>query len=121
MKKKNDYLERLKPLIQFGFKSAEVEYSGGGDSGEVEDVTIVYNKRSVSKAKGHEFTDTLSDICYDELEKQYGGWEINDGSSGVFNITFDGRHIEYWIDHVQNYMETEESSSEKMVLDVAKI
>jgi len=119
MKNENEYLEKLKPLIQFGFKSAEIEYNGSGDSGSIEDVAIDYNKRSVTKEKGNKFEEILSDMCYEELEKHYGGWEINDGSSGVFHIEFDGRHIKYWIDHSQNYMETEESSSPEALLDVA--
>ena len=118
--KEENYLERLQPLIQFGFRSAEVEYSGSGDSGDVEDVVIDYNKRSVTKEKGHVFIDLLKDICFEELEKHYGGWEINEGSSGTFHVEFDGRHLKYWIDHSQNYMETEESSTPKTTLDVAK-
>jgi len=119
MKKEKDYLEKLKPLIQFGFKSAEIEYSGGGDSGDIEEVNIVYGKRSVTKKRGDEFKDILTDMCFEELEIHYGGWEINEGSSGTFHLEFDGRHIKYWIDHSQNYMETEESSTSEVLLDVA--
>lgn len=76
--------------------SVEIEYDGGGDSGYIKDY----------------FTDTsiavpnmLESWCYDVLESNFGGWEINEGSQGNFYIDLKNNIIE--LNHYYNVEQTE--------------
>jgi len=57
----------------------EVKFSGGGDSGEL-------NNNGSDEEDGPSETigypDELENFFYDKLESSFGGWEINEGSSG---------------------------------------
>lgn len=56
----------------------EVNFSGGGDSGELEN-----NGSDVEGEPGTiSYPDELENFFYDKLESSFGGWEINEGSSG---------------------------------------
>lgn len=66
-------------LLKMGFEDViTVYFNGGGDSGYVDD-RFTYNETSYNTPK------VVDDVCY-ELLSNFGGWEINEGSSG--NITF---------------------------------
>jgi hypothetical protein len=80
--------ENLKNIMDFLkqediYPFAEVEFSGGGDDGYIDDVLLVYSgdkpKGSVDSVPG------LSDYLYNMLSA-YGGWEIDEGSFGNFMI-----------------------------------
>lgn len=67
--------EVLKDLTNDSYLN--LSYDGGGDSGTLNDT----------------FDDTrlkvpaqVSDYCYEFLEEHHGGWEIDNGSTGVFNF-----------------------------------
>ena len=64
-----------------GITEITVRYEGGGDSGYVEGTC----ETDKGKVKTPEF---LEKICYNLLE-EYGGWEINEGSQGNIEFTFD--------------------------------
>jgi len=57
----------------------EVKFSGGGDSGEL-------NNNGSDEEDGPSETigypDELENFFYEKLESSFGGWEINEGSSG---------------------------------------
>jgi hypothetical protein len=73
--------------------SATVGYSGGGDSGAVD------NNYESENGSGMIPTN-IENICYDLLS-DYGGWEINEGSQG--NIVFTKNEIE--VNHEWNTQE----------------
>jgi hypothetical protein len=52
----------------------QLDYSGGGDSGYIEP----------SFVDGGRVPANIEDWCYEVLENNYGGWEINEGSQGYF-------------------------------------
>jgi hypothetical protein len=58
-----------------------VDFSGGGDSGYIEDEGSDYND------KRFKLTPKMDDLSYRALS-DFGGWEINEGSQGniVFNL-----------------------------------
>jgi hypothetical protein len=60
----------------------EIDFSGGGDSGYIEDV-ISCNNRTFNNLITREFEDFLYSML-----SEYGGWEINEGSQGKFEIDF---------------------------------
>lgn len=56
-------------------KELTVTFAGSGDSGYLEDS---FNEVKLSVPAG------IEDWCYTALENSFGGWEINEGSSGNF-------------------------------------
>jgi hypothetical protein len=64
-----------------------LHFEGGGDSGWIED-SIVVNGGSIECPKW------FRDWCYDCLANNFGGWEINEGSQGEFNILSKEKMIE---------------------------
>ena len=73
--------------------SVTVGYSGGGDSGAVDNNYESENGSGI-------IPDNIENICYSLLE-EYGGWEINEGSQG--NIVFTKDEIE--VNHEWNTQE----------------
>ena len=89
-----------KKLKELKVKSFSVEYSGSGDSGEINEISWTPKKLNASIDVGtwtrwnndtferEETTDHKSlhdyieDFCYELLEDNHGGWEINEGQSG---------------------------------------
>tara|TARA_R100001086_G_C11779241_1_gene243157 strand:+ start:290 stop:742 length:453 start_codon:yes stop_codon:yes gene_type:complete len=89
-----------KKLKELKVKSFEVQYSGSGDSGEINEISYEPKKLNASIDVGtwtrwnnttferEETTDHKSlhdyieDFCYDLLADNHGGWEINEGQSG---------------------------------------
>jgi len=85
----NDDLNDLK---EKGVTLVEITYSGGGDSGYIDDEMSVDNN-SVKVPAG------IENVCYNILE-EYGGWENNEGSQG--RITFDFVSDNYSVYHEWN-------------------
>ena len=75
-----------------------VKYNGSGDSGYIES-SFDETYDSVPGA--------IEDWCYRELEDNFGGWEINEGSDGEFIFNFHQMTIE--LVHTYN---TEENSTD---------
>ena len=84
-----------------------VDYSGGGDDGSIEDDGY--------DDDGNRFglSDDLKDYLYSILNNSFGGWEINDGSSGKFIIQRKTVEIEHewyeteWVNSELNIVITE--------------
>lgn len=55
----------------------EVPFTGSGDSGSIDTPTDI-DGSMVS------ISPVIEDWCYNQLERNYGGWEINEGSQGKF-------------------------------------
>jgi hypothetical protein len=101
-----------------GITRIEAEFSGGGDSGQIDEVryfagkqrisdvdsikkTIVVEasirdsttycetkKEWVTTTRSPNIEELVEQICYDLLEANHGGWEINEGSYGEFVFNF---------------------------------
>jgi hypothetical protein len=52
----------------------QLDYNGSGDSGYIES----------SFVDGGRVPANIENWCYEVLENNYGGWEINEGSQGYF-------------------------------------
>ena len=77
-----------------------VKYNGSGDSGYIEN-----NFDETSDA----VPASMEDWCYRELERHFGGWEINEGSDGEFVFNFNDMTIT--LNHTYN---TEENSTDTL-------
>jgi hypothetical protein len=67
----------------------EVSYSGGGDDGYIEDDG--YD----DDGNQHRLSEDLEEFLYEKLNGNFGGWEINEGSSGKFIIQRETVEIEH--------------------------
>lgn len=74
--------------------SGEIEYQGGGDSGYIES-DIIFNDNSRA-----DYPAAVEDWMYNKL-RQFGGWEINEGSQGQFHFNFSQKTI--ILNHGSNY------------------
>lgn len=61
-----------------------LDFNGSGDSGYIEG----------SFSTGGSVPPSIENWCYDVLENNFGGWEINEGSQGYFNFDLVNRIIE---------------------------
>lgn len=108
-------------LIQFmkdnGIHQIAVEFDGCGDSGQIENVTILdENENEIENdcldgscevihtsqtwkedswvhekfSRMETFHDLAEHVAYTPLEVHFGGWEINEGSYGTVTIHADG-------------------------------
>jgi hypothetical protein len=75
-------------------------YNGSGDSGYIE---------SSFEETSEEVPTPIRDWCYTQLESNFGGWEINEGSDGQFEFHFDDKIINLY----HNY-NIEENSSDTL-------
>jgi len=62
-----------------------LKYNGSGDSGYIE---------SSFEEIGDQVPAAIEDWCYRQLEQNFGGWEINEGSDGEFIFNFNEMTIE---------------------------
>ena len=75
-----DLLETMKNWLDKGILMMKVEFNGGGDSGYIDDYG--YDE----KGTNHPIPASMEDFLYNMLESNFGGWEINEGSQGQFEI-----------------------------------
>ena len=71
-----------------------VKYNGSGDSGYIE---------SSFEETADGVPTAMEDWCYRQLENNFGGWEINEGSDGEFKFNFHNMTIELY--HTYNVQE----------------
>lgn len=69
-----------------------VRYNGSGDSGYIE---------SQFEPTNDAVPDGVENWMYSELERHFGGWEINEGSDGQFIFNFNNSEIT--LVHTENY------------------
>ena len=70
-------------------RDAKVNFSGGGDDGYIEDDG--YD----DEGNQYRLSDDLENYLYSKLNNSFGGWEINEGSSGKFIINRQTMEIEH--------------------------
>jgi hypothetical protein len=71
-----------------------IKYNGSGDSGYIE---------NSFEEIGDQVPAAIEDWCYNQLERHFGGWEINEGSDGEFIFNFHDMTIE--LNHTYNVEE----------------
>jgi hypothetical protein len=76
-----------------------VTYNGSGDSGYIE---------SSFDETNDAIPASIEDWMYRQLERNFGGWEINEGSDGRIIFNFNNSTVE--IDHTYNTMENESTT-----------
>jgi hypothetical protein len=79
-----------------------VDFSGGGDSGDI------YSNMDIPRGNSVDVPSNIMDSLYGWLESFYGGWEINEGSQGSFNFHFDEGKV--YLTFYENYEESEEDT-----------
>lgn len=86
-------------LQDLGVCKIQVEYSGSGDSGDIDDVSFL-NKDGNDVSVNSEIRDMIEEICYNNLLDKIEDWYNNDGGWGM--IVIDVPSCEYTIDnHIQ--------------------
>ena len=75
-----------------------LKYDGGGDSGYLEGDFV----------EGPAVPKDIEDWCYNKLEENFGGWEINEGSEGYFYFDFDNKELT--LQHTDNVEVSAENS-----------
>ena len=87
-----------------GVEIIEARYSGGGDSGDIDTITIDGEDSNIRWNTQDDDEKLIWDTLYDKLESAYGGWEIDDGSAGTIELN---NNLEIVISHEWNMREME--------------
>ena len=85
-----------------GVEIIEARYSGGGDSGDIDSITVDGTESKIQWNSKDEDDKLIWDTLYDNLENAYGGWEIDDGSAGTIELN---NNLEIVISHEWNMRE----------------
>lgn len=109
-----------------GITYVTVTFDGGGDSGQIEDISAVANNAQlelpsaeielVSHVWGQEeptrtrmpVAEAIEQLAYDLLSLTHCGWENNDGAYGEF--VFDVRQRSLSLEHNERYVTSEQYS-----------
>lgn len=78
---RNQFISFLNEIKESGNSEDTVNFSGSGDSGDIEG----YSENQIQIPK------SVKNYLYRMLESHFGGWEINEGSQGnfVFNVEWE--------------------------------
>jgi len=113
-------------LSTAGITHVRVGFDGEGDQGQMERAAARMNGNAVefptvtvklweSRYGSAELRtcelglqEAVENLCYGCLEERYGGWEINEGSFGEFNLDVAARTIR--LEHYGRFVETAYSS-----------
>lgn len=87
------------------YKHLSISYDGSDDSGWISDMVIEDNHTYEVFPSGPD-RDALEDMAYRILSEFYGGWEINEGSSGSIELYLSQNRIE--LRHEWNVVQTED-------------
>jgi len=85
-----------------GIEIIEARYSGGGDSGDIDSITIDGKSSNITWHSNSDDDKLIWNTLYDQLESAYGGWEIDDGSAGTIELN---DNLEIVISHEWNMRE----------------
>ena len=79
------------------YRKLTFTFDGGGDSGYVE------NQGENEDGDSVELTGPLEDVCYGILNKEFSGWDLDEGSNGriVFDFS-DVNNVTYYVDFKMN-------------------
>lgn len=93
-----DYFKRT------GVEIIEARYSGSGDDGDINSITIDGEDSNIQWNSKDPDSELIWDTLYNQLENAYGGWEIDDGSTGTIELN---NNLEIVISHKWNITKTE--------------
>jgi hypothetical protein len=85
-----------------GVEIIEARYSGGGDSGDIDSITVDGEDSNITWHSDSDDDKLIWNTLYDNLENAYGGWEIDDGSAGTIELN---NNLEIVISHEWNMRE----------------
>jgi hypothetical protein len=102
-----DLLSFFTEMKNRGVSSATVDFSGGGDNGYINDTL------TLSTGSNDDIPSGVKDFLYNMLNSHQGGWEIDDGSQGVF--TFDFEEGKLILDFQLNTRENYKVDTEYMI------
>ncbi len=105
-----NFLSTVSRKLDQSVARIEVDYSGAGDSGNIDAVHFISKKGEESEMDDKEVREAVEEFAYAQLEEHYGGWEINDGSQG--KMTIDVTNGKASFEHEWNVMETQEDNKE---------
>lgn len=89
-KLKQEVLQRLKKMKNIAVVT--VKYDGYNDDGSIESIYAV-DSASSPVDLDKELEDKIEELCYALLDVSRGGWEINEGSFGTFEIHVESGEI----------------------------
>jgi hypothetical protein len=100
-------------LTAAGVTSVVVTFDGNSDSGQIEslearagEITVelpttqmlMLEESDDDETAQHDtsipLVEAIETLCYDLLEQEHGGWEINEGSYGTFTFNVSDRSVE---------------------------
>lgn len=97
--KESETLQKVfEVLAEENIPIMRVNFDGNGDSGSIEGAED-------EDGMTLDVPSDIEDWCYDQLESNYVGWEINEGSNG--NFLFNLRKKEVYLDFAWNNENTE--------------
>lgn len=110
----------LKKFQEIDVSEVEVVYSGYGDSGQLDDITITPLKVSLREIEFDSITrpwrpneiikrnlrEALEDFVWGEITSRYGGFENNEGGQG--ELTWDITNNTITLDHSWNITTTDQ-------------
>ena len=94
MKSKTEYLQLFHVLADLGVSAVTISFSGGGDSGDV-DNPVYFNRKlkQLDKEQLGEFDTQLTDFA-DILLQNTHDWYNNDGGHGEITLNVDEQTYE---------------------------
>ena len=78
-------------MKEHNYKTGTIDFSGGGDSGYIED--SIYFEGGRNQVSNFGNFGNLEDFLYDMLQSVLPGWEIDEGSQGNFTIDLDNNVV----------------------------
>ena len=108
---------RAKSLIvnamkQAGISTAVIEYSGSGDSGNVDDVTFTpeVDARVTIEDEDVSLNEAVRDFANELIDSEHSGYENDDGGSGTITINAETNLVTW--EHLDYYTESDRSEYE---------
>jgi len=97
-----------------GVLTAHIGYSGSGDSGNVDECKIEWNKKEdqIPARLRREAQAVLQDLAFEQVSVAYEtGWYNDSGGQGTVEVRLSGEKPIMEVDHNQNYTQTENYSA----------
>lgn len=92
-KAKNTRHEIAQGMVDRGWKIVRIEFSGGGDSGSIENIEVDGESHGWSEREAEPFLQQIEEFGYKHLEGTGVDWYNNDGGQG--HIEFDVSSVPY--------------------------
>jgi hypothetical protein len=92
---KEEKLPLLAKLKDAGIHKLVISYEGSGDSGEIHNHVVYGKDGEEAPILLDGLEEEVDEFCYQLLQDNYGGWEINEGSFGEIVMMPTPRRITY--------------------------